>query len=69
MPSASVIPNRVQRVREERGWTKAKLAREAEIAIQTLNRIENGEPTRKDRRIAVAKALGQSYSQLFPSDQ
>ena len=61
--------NKVKKYREDRIWTKAKLARESEVSVGTITRMEDGLPTRKDRRLAVAKALGQSHSLLFPNDK
>ncbi len=62
------VTNRVKELREARAWTKAELARRAGIASQTLNRIEGSLSTRKDRRLAVAKALEKPYEQVFPNN-
>jgi DNA-binding XRE family transcriptional regulator len=62
------VRNRVKELREARAWTKAELARRAGVASQTLDRIEGYLTTRKDRRLAVAKALEKPYEQVFPND-
>jgi DNA-binding XRE family transcriptional regulator len=65
--TAEATPNRVKELREEKVWTKAELARRAGVAPQTLDNIERGLPTRKDRRLAVARALEKSYQNVFPN--
>lgn len=59
---------RVQQFREQLAWTKAKLARQAEVSLGTIARMETGLQTRKDRRLAVAKALGVPYPSVFPNE-
>ena len=63
------VPNNVRRLRQDKAWTKARLAREAQMAPGTLERMEAGLPTRDDRRRAVANALGRSYAEVFPNDE
>jgi len=61
-------PNRVKEFRRRLAWTRAQLARKADMAVGTVQRMEEGLPTREDRRLAIAKALGQPYETLFPDD-
>lgn len=68
-PRVKTIPNKVKEFRRDLAWTKAHLAREAAMAPGTLERMEQGMPTRDDRRRAVAKALGRSYEEVFPNDE
>ena len=64
----TTTPNRVKFFREQRVWTRAKLARKADVAVGTINRMEVGRRTRKDRRLAVARAFGETYGDVFPND-
>jgi transcriptional regulator with XRE-family HTH domain len=60
--------NRVKEFRRRLAWTRAQLARKADMAVGTVQRMEEGLPTREDRRLAVAQALNQPYEMLFPDD-
>lgn len=60
--------NRVRELRRNLAWPKARLAREAGIALGTLERMEAGLPTREDRRLIVARVLQQPYESVFPND-
>ena len=62
------MKNNVRRYREDLTWTKAKLARESDVAQYTIAKMEKGEPTRRDSQLKVAKALGETHKDVFPDD-
>ncbi len=61
--------NNVRTIREDLAWPKAELARKAVIALGTLDRMEDGLPTRKYCRTRVARALGKPFQTVFPNDR
>lgn len=50
-------PNKVKEFRDNLMMSKAELARKAGISVQTLNRIERGEPCRVDTQRKILEAL------------
>ena len=58
--------NSLQSLIDEKAWSKSKMAREAGVAVNTINRMLNGDPTRRDRKMAVAQALGKNIDEVFP---
>ena len=67
--SEQVIPSRVKGFREEKAWSRSELARRAGIVSTTVTRMEAGLPTRKEKRLRVARALGKGYNTVFPNDE
>lgn len=61
--------NTMQKHRESRGWSKAKLARQAKMNAGTVGLIENGRLRPYERQLLkLAKAFGlhgQEREQLF----
>jgi len=52
-----LTPNNVKEFRDNLMMSKAELARKAGISVQTLNRIERGEPCRVDTQRKILEAL------------
>lgn len=64
-----LVPNNVQREREELLMSKAELARKAGISALTIDRVESGMPCRMDTMRKILLALGFKLSdkeRLFP---
>ena len=59
--------NNVKQYRESFAWTKAELARKANVTPQTVARMEKDLPTRRDSELKVAKALEKSHEEVFTS--
>lgn len=57
--------NKVQELREGIPWTIAELARQADLAPQTIAKMEKGDSTSKNSRLKVAKAFGKKYEEVF----
>jgi DNA-binding XRE family transcriptional regulator len=53
----TITPNNVKEFRDNLMMSKAELARKAGISVQTLNRIERGEPCRVDTQRKILEAL------------
>ncbi len=51
------VPNKVKEYRDSLMMSKAELARNAGISVQTLNRIEKGEACRVDTQRKILKSL------------
>ncbi|VAX21194.1 hypothetical protein MNBD_NITROSPINAE04-1502 [hydrothermal vent metagenome] len=51
------FPNRVKEYRDNLMMSKAELARNAGISVQTLNRIEKGEACRVDTQRKILQSL------------
>ncbi|MGZ3116820.1 DUF488 family protein, N3 subclade [Streptomyces sp. H62] len=68
---AHALAQRVRTLREDRGWTRERLAKEAGIAVGTLGRLENDGAIQPGFFTvgAVAKALGVSLDDLFQAAQ
>ena len=56
----------IEEYRIEVGWTKAKLAREAEVDENTLNRAIRGEPIYRSTASRIAKALSRGLGRNIP---
>lgn len=50
--------NRVRKIREAKMMSKAELARKADVTVQTIHRIENGNECRMDTKRKIILALG-----------
>lgn len=62
--------NKVRVYRETAGLTQLQLARQVEVARQTINLIENGKYNPSlDLCIRLAKALGTDLNRLFWEDE
>ena len=57
--------NRVKQFREAIPLSIAELARKADLAPQTVTKMEKGLPTRKYSELKVAKALQKKYEEVF----
>src|SRR5262245_22547008 len=55
----------IQRLRRDKGWTQKQLADEVGFAKKTVERLENGEPTRRQTLQVVADALGVRVEDLL----
>jgi transcriptional regulator with XRE-family HTH domain len=68
IPHAAGIAELIRRLRDERGWTQERLAREAHITITCLSNLERG--ATKDPNIetiaGLAAAFGLQPSELDP---
>jgi len=61
--------NHVKKIRELRMMSKAELARQANVSVQTIDRIESGHECRLDTRRKIIIALGYKLDQkssIFP---
>ena len=65
--SESTRKNRVKKFREGVPLSIAELARRADLAPQTVAKMEKGLPTRKNSELKVAKALQKQYEEVFPA--
>jgi|TARA_B100000959_G_scaffold286546_1_gene365714 DNA-binding XRE family transcriptional regulator len=66
-----MLDNHVKKIRELRMMSKAELARQANISVQTIDRIEKGHECRLDTRRKIIIALGYKLDQkdkIFPED-
>jgi transcriptional regulator with XRE-family HTH domain len=64
------IGQEIRRLREERGWSQAKLAASADMGVSGVSQIETG--TRNPSAVTLAKlaaALGVEVADLFPKAQ
>ena len=55
-------PNNVRRLRIERMFSKAELARRARLSVLTIDRVEKGYGCRMDTKRKILEALGLSLS-------
>jgi len=66
-----MLDNHVKKIRELRMMSKAELARQANVSVQTIDRIEKGHQCRLDTRRKIIIALGYKLDQkekIFPED-
>ncbi len=66
-----MLKNYVKKIRELRMMSKAELARQASVSVQTIDRIEKGHECRLDTRRKIIIALGYKLDQkdkIFPED-
>lgn len=64
-----MLDNHVKKIRELRMMSKAELARQANVSVQTIDRIEKGHECRLDTRRKIIIALGYKLDQkdkIFP---
>ena len=61
--------NKVKQFREAIPLSIAELARKADLAPQTVTKMEKGLATRKYSELKVAKALQKNYEDVFLSDK
>jgi len=64
---ASIISKNIRGIRKEKGISQDRLSKEADLALNTVVKIETGEspnPTVETLQ-KIAKALGVSISDLF----
>ena len=62
----NIKKNRVKKLRETVPLSVAELARKAELAPQTIAKMEKGLSTRKNSELKVDKALQKPYEEVFP---
>lgn len=64
------VGHEVKRLREERGWSQAKLAVEADMSVSGVSMIENGQRNLTTTTLAkLANALGVEVADFFPKEQ
>jgi DNA-binding XRE family transcriptional regulator len=66
-----MLDNHVKKIRELRMMSKAELARQANVSVQTIDRIEKGHECRLDTRRKIIIALGYKLDQkekISPED-
>jgi DNA-binding XRE family transcriptional regulator len=66
-----MLDNHVKKIRELLMMSKAELARQANVSVQTIERIEKGHECRLDTRRKIIIALGYKLDQkekIFPED-
>jgi DNA-binding XRE family transcriptional regulator len=64
--------NRVRQIREAKMMSKAELARKADVTVQTIHRIENGNECRLDTKRKIILALGfelQNRTRIFDENE
>ena len=64
-----MLDNHVKKIRELRMMSKAELVRQANVSVQTIDRIEKGHQCRLDTRRKIIIALGYKLDQkssIFP---
>ncbi|WP_399116320.1 helix-turn-helix domain-containing protein [Streptomyces sp. KO7888] len=68
---ARALAQRVRALREDRGWTRERLATEAGVAVATLGRLESEGAIQPDFFTvgAAAEALAVSLDDLFRAAQ
>ncbi len=64
MPKADPTPRTPLDLRKTRGWTQLDLAAEADVSLDTVRKIEAGEPVGMAVAALVASALGVSLPAL-----
>lgn len=61
------VGHEIKRLREERGWSQAKLAVEADMSVSGVSMIENGQRNLTTTTLAkLARAFGIEIGDLFP---
>lgn len=64
------VGHEVKRLREECGWSQAKLAVEADMSVSGVSMIENGQRNLTTTTLAkLASAFGVEVADLFPKEQ
>ena len=64
------VGREIKRLREERAWSQAKLAVEAEMSVSGVSMIENGQRNLTTTTLAkLARAFGLEIPDLFPKAQ
>ena len=64
------VGRQVKRLREERGWSQAKLAVEADMSVSGVSMIENGQRNLTTATLGkLARAFGVEVADLFPKAQ
>jgi len=64
-----MLDNHVKKIRELRMMSKAELARQANVSVQSIDRIEKGHECRLDTKRKIIIALGYKLDQkssIFP---
>jgi transcriptional regulator with XRE-family HTH domain len=71
MSSVNLYLKNLQKFRNKKGWTREKLAREADVSYHTIIKIERGgiENPKIETVIKLAKALGVSIDRLIGSQK
>ncbi|MGO8994559.1 MAG: helix-turn-helix domain-containing protein [Polyangiaceae bacterium] len=65
MTKQETLAERIQRLREAKGWSQAQLAEEADMAPAAVSRLVTGErPPRMEHLLALARALGVTLTEL-----
>lgn len=64
MPTKSALANKIETLRKERGWTKARLAEQSGVSERTVRRIETGETPSLDTLQALAAAFNIDCAEL-----
>ena len=70
MPNLSPLLKRIESAREERGWSKRRLQREAGLGRMQVYRVLGGDTTRVEHGTiaAMARVLGVDISEGVPPD-
>ncbi len=64
------VGQEIRRLREDKGWSQAKLAAAAEMGVSGVSQIETGSRNPSAVTLAkLAKALGVEMADLFPKGQ
>ncbi len=64
------VGREVKRLRDEHGWSRTKLAAEADMSASGVSMIENGQRNLTTTTLAkLAEALGVEVADLFPKSQ
>lgn len=71
MSSGNSDLKNLKKLRKKKGWTREKLAREADVSYHTIIKIERGtiKNPRLDTLVKLAKALGVSLDKLVGSQK
>ena len=68
MPEATAARSPIALLRFVQGLSQSALAARANVARETISRIERGENPRLDTARVIAAALGVPLAQIFPED-
>jgi len=71
MSSGNLYLKNLQKFRKKKGWTREKLAREANVSYHTIIKIERGgiKNPKIETIVKLAKALGISIDRLVGSQK
>ncbi len=61
--------NKVREFRESIPMSVSALAKKADLARETIGRMEDGKPVSKLSRLKAAKALGKKPEEVFPEEK